>query len=344
MEAINHSLTAEKLSPLGNEIVSELPQLNSDADKRALLDFSLSSIDGKSFTSLSLPEAQAVQRDVGFMAASLVRHGYQTTDIPHIVDVLRQTSAVTQEVPRDTVYSYTIRNPKGDRMRTFTGSEEEKVFIDATRNAAAITEQAIEDLVDAQNSDVRSEEFSEAILTGKQATQEMVRAIVTARRSITPEFFTNELRPYFPPMEIDGTTYYAPGGAQLPILLIDQVLWGADIDDADYREYLDENLQYLPPKLRRLSDKIGSSPSLIGKVESEAAKGNSPGIQDSTTALVGLLDTTISFRYPHLKIAEENMRVRPEGSLGSGGYDLEILKKLIARTQSARERLKATVR
>jgi monodechloroaminopyrrolnitrin synthase len=344
METLNHSLTAEKLSPLGNDIASELPRLNNAADKKALLEFSLSTIDGQNITSLSLPEAQALQRDVGFMAASLVRHGYQTTDTPQIMDVLIQTSAVTQEVPRDTVYSYTIRNPKGDRMRTFTGSDEERVFIEATGNAAVITEQAIKVLAQAQDLDVRSEEFFKAVLSGKQAAQEMVRAIITARRSITPDFFTNELRPYFPPMEIKGTTYFAPGGSQLPILLIDQVVWGADIDDPDYREYLDDNLQYLPPELRKLSDRIGSTSSLIGRIESESVNGTSPETHESTTALIDLLDTTISFRYPHLKIAEDNMRIRPEGSLGSGGYDLEILRKLIAHTQSARERLKATLK
>ena len=51
------------------------------------------------------------------------------------------------------------------------------------------------------------------------------------------------------------------------------------------------------------------------------------------------MDVLLKFRYPHLKVAKDNMNIRTEGSLGSGGYTSDILERLLSHTVRSRAKL-----
>lgn len=45
------------------------------------------------------------------------------------------------------------------------------------------------------------------------------------------------------------------------------------------------------------------------------------------------------FRYPHRKLARDNFKIRPDGSVGSGVYTTDILDVLLNETIGAIEKL-----
>jgi len=285
---------------------------------------------------LTVNQARACMRDLGFLGAALVTHGIGLEETPGLKEALNKLSGITQEVPRDTVYSYSLRNPEGERMRTFTGTDEERLFIMATKRGVVSTTEVAYVLQDLAMEASESVSTSRRINQCAQAFEGMVNAMAEVRRAISPEFFTNILRPYFPPMEIDGVTYFGPGGAQMPLVLIDLALWGSDIQERNYLLYLQDNLRYLPPELRQLALDINGQ-SLVTRVE------NGQLSTEFAKELYSLTNLLLRFRNPHYKTAVENMQVRPEGAKGSGGYDTQVLDLLMAKTYESKERLSAVL-
>ena len=52
-----------------------------------------------------------------------------------------------------------------------------------------------------------------------------------------------------------------------------------------------------------------------------------------------VLHPLMSFRFPHKKVTDENFRVRPTGSKGSGGYTVEVLDMLLTLNTQALQRV-----
>jgi hypothetical protein len=79
--------------------------------------------------------AMAATRDLGMIASAMTKMGYVIHEISPILEAkLTRLSSVTGEVPRDTVYSYGPRNPRNERLRTYTNLEAEKIFIESFRS------------------------------------------------------------------------------------------------------------------------------------------------------------------------------------------------------------------
>ncbi|KPI25052.1 hypothetical protein OV320_8257 [Actinobacteria bacterium OV320] len=81
--------------------------------------------------------------------------------------------ATADEAPRETVYSYATRNPRGPRRRSFTDTPGEHVFIDEnTADAlAAVVQERLRDFA---------------------------ARLQTVKRTLTPHYFTGLLRPHYP--------------------------------------------------------------------------------------------------------------------------------------------------
>ena len=146
--------------------------------------------------------------------------------------------------------------------------------------------------------------------------------LLTVKRTLTPQYFTGLLRPYYPPLDIDGQTYYAPGGAQMPLLvLVLDVMFLSQAATGNlaawYEQYLTDNVLYLPPDHRAMVDEARHRPHL-------------------RPAAALLIDDLLRFRLPHRQLARDNMAVRADGSLGSGGYTTSALDRLLDVTDSAR--------
>ncbi len=278
--------------------------------------------------------AMAATRDLGMIAAALTR--WQQEIPSEVEQMLLALAGVTGEVPADTVFSYGPRNPKAN-LRRFTTLPEEELFINAFAEgmeqlylAVAATDLVATGEYDAEHQRIFLEEAARRFGA-------MTRAIVAVKKNISPECFTHKLRPFFEPKTIGGVKYFAPGGAQMPVILLDQALWGAGHTNPELQSYWADNLRYLPPSLRdRFAVIAATQPLYLRYINHETG---SPAAK----ACLALLNGLISFRYPHYGVAKANFAIRPAAAQGSGGYTGGILQTLADETVRARDELKLSM-
>ncbi|AZZ90634.1 DUF1864 family protein [Hahella sp. KA22] len=293
---------------------------------------------------ISQVTAQAMTRDLGFLASSLVRHGASLNEVSGLEPFLMNISKISQEIPRDNLYSYTVRNPTGKRRRSFTGLDEELLFIELLTISIEEILKLLCLLPGREMFDPESQECAEALHSCAGRLEVLTPSIVTVKRKISPEVFSYKLRPYFEPLQVGGRSWVGQSAAQMPLLLIDWAVWGADCSDTDYRSYFEHNIEYSPAIIRDYQRQQGLTESYISLTE-KALKGMSPYRAEAVaTALLEILTVLAKFRYPHIKVAEENFSVRVRNTQGSGGYDMEILNLLAEYTQHNRARIKTALR
>lgn len=336
----------QALDPLeADNLIKLLPKINDTNDLHSLTD--LGTILVKRTEALftktnSLAQNMAMLRDLGMVAASLVRHGLTIGHVAGLEEALYCLGNATDEVPRDSVFSYGPRNPQTpDRMRRFTSTQKEKVFIEAFSSGMEKLSCTIVSLESALLTD-DPEAMALHIEQASSNFDAMIRAIVAVHRAIPPEVFTRQLRPYFDPVTVHNIDYLAPGGAQMPVIIIDKLLWGLDQYSPALELYFKENLTYHPALYRKYWEELSQthSDSLITKVEHMVIE-NPASAQKAAAALMKFVNTLIRFRVPHLKVANDNFRLRDEDGLGSGGYQPTILETLLEKTKDARTRLQA---
>lgn len=328
------------LDPLGldNFLIRELPDLNNKRESQTILSVANSlPFSPDHLLGFSRIEARAATRDLGMIAASLAKHDIGLKGAPLLEQSLARLSHITDEVPRDTVFSYGTRNPQNWRMRTFTATQAETEFIGSFANGMKRLPYCIHKLLSAMRLSVFDLRFSDLLGSARTDLTELVNGMANVRRNVTPTFFTTVLRPYFPPLTINQKTYVAPGGAQMILLLVDRILWGAGITHPTYRAYFEDNLQYLPLYYRNIDNRLGNQ-SLVDKFLSEASD-NLTEINCARQALDSILLEIIRFRIPHRKTARENFQLRIQNAVGSGGYTEDILDILLVETKTARKRI-----
>lgn len=321
--------------PLGANVFfsGEFSRLSEQGECGQIIAWVLSVLQGLRLPGDTL-SAQAVTRDLGMVAAALTR--WQVAIPAQLEQAMLALARVTGEVPADTVFSYGPRNPKLNRRR-FTTLPEEELFIQAFAQGMEQLYLAVAavDLVATGTYDV---EWQRIFL--EEAARRfvaMIRAIVEVKKNISPECFTHQLRPFFEPKTIGGVKYFAPGGAQMPVMLLDQALWGAGHTNPELQSYWADNLQYVPPSLRNRFVVIAATQPLYrGYINHEVG---SPAAK----ACLALLNGLISFRYPHHGVAKANFAIRPAAAQGSGGYTGGILQTLADETVRARDELKLSI-
>lgn len=333
------------LDPLSLDdfFISRLTELNKDRRTADLKkDCNALRLRSSELKSLSIQAAMAATRDLAMIASSCQRHAIPFGEIPALEAGLLQLAEITGELPTDTVTTYGTRNPCGVRMRVFTHLAEEHAFIESFRAAMAELPRCLRALHICQCLSVFDPSCSEYLIIAREKFKAMVKAIISIKKVVTPEIFTHELRPYFDPKIIGGKRYFAPGGAQMPIILIDQAIWAMNsIDDGILKGYYEENISYQPALLRRCALLFQDKACLIHKITAElsgsqVSDGGLVFARQSLDALGKLIAIIAQFRAIHLGIARENMAIRPVGSIGSGGYDIKILERLLFQTLVAR--------
>ncbi|MFE2280326.1 monodechloroaminopyrrolnitrin synthase PrnB family protein [Streptomyces sp. NPDC059454] len=276
--------------------------------------------------------ANAALRDLGFVLASLERHGVDYRTVPYAEETLLKLGALAEEVPRDSVYTYALRNPQ-DAVRSFTGLPEEALFIREVRTAGIALRPAVDALLETLTLPVDDPALVELLAEATRGFTVFAQSLLSVKRAITPETFSFEMRPYFPPMTVGGQVLYAPGGAQMTPLLVDILLIRPEPGEPReewYEQYLAENLLYLPAAYRAASDRARRHRPLLPRLVDEAARHrpHGPEVQRNLAELRSLMREVLRFRLPHLQLAKANMNVRPDGSLGSGGYTTDSLDHL----------------
>jgi len=270
----------------------------------------------------------AISRDVGMALATLASIGNNV--VPEdLASLMTRVAERTGEPPRDNVYSYTTRNPRGDRLRSFTRTDTEDIFIERTDAALRLMDLAADRMwASASGNNAESSLLFEASTFLQRASQEFG---VVAKR-ITPADFTTVLRPFFEPLLINGRDWHAPGGAQLPMITIDALLYGEGGAEP-WKNYVAEGIVYFPPEHQGTVRAALSRPGLTHVALSKA-----PG-EPERRYLLEIVKAILSFRLPHLRVADENFKLRASEALGSGGYRPDVLEMLLDQTRALFEQL-----
>jgi hypothetical protein len=330
-----------RLDPLhADGLFRILPHLNASAhDVGQLVQVTKDYLPGEeTLHTMSSLEAMAILRDLGMLASSLRRHGMEPREyIPGLERIFLMCGEKAGTVPRDTVFSYGPQNPPGERQRRFTPLSEERMFIASFTECMFQLDLAIDLLLQAKNTSIADPTFAPLCERSLQAFELLTKGMVEVRRNISAATFTFVIRPYFDPYQIGGRLLAAPGGTQIPILLIDQILWGSGCEDSTYQDYLVENIFYTLAKYRTLSHMLVGQVSLVQLAEQEMLRYNvTDSVVASLHALRTYLNRIMAFRYVHLAAARDSFALRSETDSGSGGYKLDILDFLLRKTQYAK--------
>lgn len=346
-EAVINQAIAEA-DPLSvDEAFQRLPELNEQHDTegiRQMLEVAVAQVQ-------DLPEGDflygsAAMRDLSMLGASLLRWGREPAEsVAGFSEALLTLAAKGgAQIPRDSFIDYTSRNPRDERERRFTSLSQEKVFISSLRQGMVALDACLANLLIACSFSLSHEEFSFYVHEATVSFQVMIDAIVQVKRGITPETFTHGIRPFFEPFCVAGRPFSAPSGAEMPILNIDQIIWGADCTDEIYTTYFQANIIRLPGVYLEISQLVAGRRSLISRLKERLASASalSPEESRSIWELHQLLTKIYTFRMPHYKVAEENVILRQreygedEEVKGSSGFGLLETKYVLDQTINCR--------
>jgi hypothetical protein len=244
-------------------------------------------------------------------------------------------------VPRDTVHHYTTWNPVGHRRRSYTGDRQEYRLQDSVRMVMPELHEALAVCAALSDSAPDRPECAALLdeLDGHLAT--MVQSIDMVAREVDPTFFARTLRPYFDEIAVGRRSFLGPAAAQVPLWLVDQLLWASDRADGTYAEFTADSVQYSLPRWRAYHHRWRRRPSLVSRIAVAAGCGDSPDLRRSAEALVRVLRTIMVFRGRHLGVARQAYRAQVRlFPTGSGGGTVELLQVILdlVRDNSLRTR------
>lgn len=337
--------------PLGAcAAVRQLPLLNRAKDVRGIVSL-LSEIlpSEEAARGCGFVDAAAAMRDIGFFLGSIKRHGEEPTEVLEGLEpVLLALAHTTDLPPRETLLHVTVWNPVGRELeRSYSGLPDEAHLLESVRLSMSSLESALHRTVVLYDIPIHSSSF--ATLCDEVALDlgKMVQAVVYAYRYISPRVFITELRPFYEPICVRGRAYLGPGAVEMPLFLLEHVLWGSQSEHQGYREFKETYLPYILPQLRGLYGQFAGRPSLLDRTLEgvRTAWAGADSRADGLRALERLFETLLRFRAPHLGLAEKAYQTRGEAyAVGSGGYAPSMLGELLALTHQARSRLVACIR
>ena len=180
--------------------------------------------------------------------------------------------------------------------------------------------------------------------------QPMIEAARLMRKARVAPVMAVDIAPWVSNvLTIDGQDYRGPTAAQLPVVLVDWLLWGCDVDDPRYVEYFLYYFAEQPWRRRWLVEQVlacTEGRSLVTRWEEDAdriAPRYRAAARRTRAGLDALLTRMIGFRVSHLRFAKPSLPEREAGerSWGSGQFDPEMLDRLLGHTERAQARLRA---
>lgn len=287
-------------------------------------------------------EGLSFLRDVGMIMAAIRRLDSSFSPSFEISKKLLYVSEKYGEPPRDSVFSYGPRNGEQNR-RMFLGSEEEKIFIESFELGMKGLDVCLMNLALCFETN-DSKKISELLTKAIEGLGSMIKGIVNVRRTITPEYFTDNMRPFFDPILIGNEKWSAPGGAQMPILIVDTILWATESDDV-YKIYQKENYRYIPESYMQISSILKKNKPLDEYILglNNTNGNNTENIKNALQILRNFINRLSAFRTPHLRVAEANFSLRGTNAVGSGGYTPDILKMILQKTKDYSNKIETQV-
>ena len=282
----------------------------------------------------SYEQSIAAMRDLGIFMGILKKHGIEPVEVvPELEYVLLVLMVKTDLPPRDTLMHYTMWNPSGQRMRSYTNLPDEKCLIESVKIAMPSLMESIFQLEALHNFESLSGAgFEMACVSIRKKLDDMVKGVVFAKRNVSREVFSNELRFYYDPIKVDyNKDYIGPGAVEMPMFVVDHLLWSSDSTDETYRNFKEGYLPYNLPMIREVYWRADRTPSVLTRVEENLARDASQENVRAAQAALDLCTVLKSFRMPHKKMAEEAYAHSDDShrEKGSGGYSTDILSHVI---------------
>lgn len=331
-----HVEIVRALDPLGADgACRRLPELNARADVPAMV-ATLRSLLPNDVSGFTAHECLAVMRDLGIFLGSVKRHGVEPEPlVPEMTPVLLELGARTDLVPRDTILHYTTWNPVGERERRYTDDSQETYLQDSVRMVFDDIQTGLacgESLHDLEPRDL---EFAATLDEFARRLGSMVDSMELVIKHVTPAYFARGLRPYLEAVDVAGRPYLGPAAAQVPMWLVDQVLWASDRNDPEYEDFLLPLVPYALPRWRKVYASIAGTPSVATRLVGALGAGDDDAVIRGAQALVRALRTVVAFRGKHLGIASQVYEVDTQDfAAGSAGGSVDLLRQILDLTRT----------
>lgn len=343
------SLTTEfceevrSLDPLGlDDKLSRLPSLNKNSDLRSLINI-LKEIEIAKITqmsSLSEAEALAIVRDLGMYFSSIKRLGVEPmAEAPGLTSFLLAYSENLNLVPRNTVLHYGPWNPKGARERTFVG-EEEHYLIESTRVCSICIEKCFLRLTELANVPPADPWMTEQLDEIHDSLQVLVTSMREVARKVHPvNFFAKQLRPFMEEIDVGGKNFFGPAAAQVPMYLIDRVLWSHSQTSQTHQDLQNELVEYGLPEWRAQLQAVKTP--LANRIhEALSQSPEDTQIRKCCESLHRILHLLTGFRKIHRGVAIKSYSSSEAlYNRGSAGASPEVLTEVLVQTELSEKRL-----
>lgn len=334
----NYSSISELDSLQLDEFLLKLPIINENKDVKQLyliLEQALNNFD--EIENLNLNNAHAALRDLGFIMSSIRRFGLQPIEThPKLEQVLNKIQKITNTIPRETSYHYGICNPEGKRQRVFTLHKDEIGLIEGVRIFAVGLERVLMSLKTVEKAIIKKEKLSVSFLTNLlEDFRKVLSDVGEAMRKINPKTFSYEIRPFFDPIIINGVSYVGPGGGQVPLLLIDNLLFAFDLPENHiYKVFSEEGIKFLTPELIKLYDTEKGHSTILSLCKNDTQ-------EEIIDFLNDFLNELIRYRQVHYLVAKSALSKANRGNYetGSAGYRLEMVYQTLQATKEAKRKL-----
>ncbi|MGX4656256.1 monodechloroaminopyrrolnitrin synthase PrnB family protein [Micromonospora sp. SCSIO 07396] len=290
----------------------------------------------------SLDECLSAMRDLGMFLGSLKRHGVEPLPVvPEVTAVLEELGRRTDMVPRDTVHHYTTWNPVGHRQRMYTGDPQERFLQESVRMVFPDLRTGLNTCDVLADTAPTDPEFAPLLDELNVRLHAMVDSIDLVLQHVSPVFFARVLRPYFEEITVSGRELLGPAAAQVPLWLVDQVIWATDRSEPGYDEFIRHSVPYSLPRWRSYYTRWSEGRSVVsrlvdayGGLDGATTGRESPVLRRGAEALARVLRTVVVFRGRHLGIARQayqaDLRLYP---VGSGGASVDLLRQIIDLTR-----------
>jgi Domain of unknown function (DUF1864) len=203
---------------------------------------------------LNQNQARKVIQYLGFMISSLERHLQGSENIAgygvrlvKATNLLLRLAKTAKHPPRDSLYTYCLWNT-GKQMITFSGSNEERLFIDVVirstnylDEAGKFARQISQEL---NQKDVKKIiRASEALDKVREQFLRFLQKDSSGNFVLTPDFFLNIMRQYNCKYDINGVEWGGPTAANCaPYMSLDFII---GTTDADYQKHVISRLRYM---------------------------------------------------------------------------------------------------
>ena len=322
-----------------------LPEMNASRDLHNIIETTKRLLPGlEEIQHYSFHQALAVARDIGMFAGSIKRHGIEPAQaIPLLSSVTLRLGDMTDMPPRNVLVHYSIWNPDGERLRTYTHLMDEFRLIENVKKATPNLENAIQDLILLYDISPYSPDFVEQCQQCQENFAVVVEAVIDTKKNVSRKVFAEEIRCYFDSILLEGKEYSSTGAVEMPLWLFDHLLWSAECTKKSYIEFKNHFVSYSLPVFRKLYAKFKYKPSLLTKIchELKIAKSANDNLLKGANALLRLFNMLSGFRKPHVKMADEVYvhNINNSRDKGSGGYHPTMLHCNIELTLNSKRQL-----